>query len=287
MARFPYARVVPVDGVRCEVLWERVLDGVSLHTPAVEAVQWGMAYVEARGMGRLYGSETAWCEALLGEVEQAVQMPARVGVAGSRFAAWVAVKSSESGFQVVEQPDRVFLSPFPVAELPLPEETLRRLLVLGIRTIGGFARLPATSVAEQFGPEALEAHRCARGLDNRPPMGRRREVVEVHLDFDLPETADGPLLASMLAASQRVLTHLSKRGLAVRRVGLELQLAGEEARHRVAHIGGTLGKAAFQAALQNLLADVGCEGGGVVSVCLKFTGLEPLGGRQLALCAHA
>lgn len=287
LARCPNARVVPMDRVRCQTLWECVLDALSLHTPAVEDVRWGMVYLDASGMDRLYGSEIAWCQAVRQAVERIAQMPARVGVAGSRFAAWLAAKSSESGIGVVEQADRAFLSPFPVAELPLSEEILRRLTLLGIRTIGKFARLPATSIAEQFGPEALQAHCCAKGLDNHPLSGQRREVLEVHLEFDVPETAREPLLASMLAASQKVLARLGKGGLAVRRVALELQVAEGKSQKHEAYIGGTLGKATFQATLQNLLAGVGGEGNGVISACLTFTGLESATGRQLDLFAHA
>lgn len=287
LARCPNARVVPLDSDRCQALWERVLDALTLHTPAVEEVQWGMAYLDARGMDRLYGSEIAWGQAVRQEVERTAKMPARVGVAGSRFAAWLAAQSSQSGIGVVEQADRAFLSPFPLSELPLPENTLRRLTLLGIRTIGGFARLPAASVAEQFGPEARQAHRSAKGLDTHPPSGRRREVLEVHLDFDVPETTREPLLASMLAASQKVLARLDKSGLAVRRVALELQVAEGGTQERVAYIGWTLGKAAFQAVLENFLADIGGEGNGVASIRLSFTGLEPATGRQLDLFAHA
>ena len=289
LARCPDARVVPVDHARCLGVWERILDALALHSPGMEEARWGTAYLDAGGMAGLYGSEANWCQAVRAEVRHAAQMEARLGVAGSRFAAWVAAKSCEPerGYRIVEQPDRAFLSPFPVDELPLPEETLRRLRLLGIRTIGGFARLPATSVAEQFGPDTLEAHRCARGADAHPLSGQRREVLEVQLDFDVPETGLRPLLDAMLAASRGTLARLDKSGLAVRRITLQARLDGGGTWERAAWVGGELGKAKLQTMLASLLSGLGGDGGGVASVCLKFAGLEPRVGLQLNLFAHA
>ncbi|MBC7258740.1 MAG: DNA polymerase Y family protein [Chloroflexi bacterium] len=287
LARCPDARVVPLDRARCQALWERVLDALALHSPAVEEARWGLAYLDASGMAGLYGSEEAWCQAVRQEVEHASQMPARIGVAGSRFAAWLAAKTAESGVGVVEQADRAFLSPFPVAELPLAEDTVRRLHLLGIRTIGAFARLPATSVAEQFGPDALEAHQWARGMDNRPLSGQRREVVEVNLDFDIPETGREPLAQALLAASQKALARLGKSGLAVRRVTLQARLDKGETWERTAWVGEAVGPSKLHSLLQGLLAGLGGDGDGIASVSLKFAGLEPTVGRQLNLFAHA
>lgn len=289
LARCPDARAIPVDRVRCLEMWEQILDALALHSPVVEDARWGTAYLDAGGMAGLYGSETAWCGAVREEVGLVVQVKAQVGVAGSRFAAWVAAKSCEpeTGHQEVEQPDRAFLAPCPVGELPLSEEALRRLSLLGIRTIGGFARLPATSVAEQFGPDALDAHRWARGADNRPLSGQRREALEVQLDFEVPEIAREPLLEAMLAASQGTLGRLDKGGLAVRRIALEARLAGGERWERAAWVGGALGKAKLHAVLEGLLAGLGGDEHGVASVCLKFAGLESRTGKQLNLFAHA
>lgn len=283
------ARTVPVDRARCLDTWERVLDALARHSPVVEDARWGTAYLDAAGMAGLYGSEIDWCRAVRAEVRRIAPMDARVGIAHSRFAAWVAAKSCdpERGIGIVEQPDRAFLSPFPARELPLSEETLRRLGLLGIRTIGGFARLSGTSVAEQFGPESVEAHRSARGLDDGPLAGQRREVLEVQLDFDVPESARGPLLEALLAASQGTLARLERGGLAVRRIALEARVDRGATWERAAWVGGGLGKAGLQAALGGLLSGLGGDGDGVASICLKFAGLESMSGKQLNLFAHA
>ena len=74
LARCPDARAIPVDRARCLEMWERVLDALALHSPVVEDVRWGTAYLDAGGMAGLYGSEATWCGAVRAEVGLVVQV---------------------------------------------------------------------------------------------------------------------------------------------------------------------------------------------------------------------
>ena len=71
---------------------------------------------------------------------------------------------------------RAFLAGQPVATLPLDADALLQLRHLGIRTLGQYARLPATGVLTRFGQAGRTAQRWAQGLDDRPVRrpGRRR-----------------------------------------------------------------------------------------------------------------
>ncbi|MFH1084270.1 MAG: hypothetical protein V1772_00705, partial [Chloroflexota bacterium] len=128
LARCPTARVVPAEPRRYQEAWQAALERLALHTPAVEDARQGVAYLEARGLGALYGGEGAWCQAALAEVRQATDLVARMGVAGTRFATWVAACTSAlpPGFEGVASDTGAFLAPFSVRWLPLSAETLRR-----------------------------------------------------------------------------------------------------------------------------------------------------------------
>jgi protein ImuB len=289
LARCPDALVVQADPTYYQEVWERILEALAQHAPIVESDGRGTAYLDAAGMGALYGSEGVWCETIQAEIRQAAQMAGQVGVAAFKFAAFMAAKQStaEPGYEIVQGSDRGFLAAFPVGILPLNEETRRRLGLLGILTLGDFARLPATAVAEQFGPESLQAQRWAKGEDDRPLAGLRRKVVEVHLDFDVPEDRQDPLLEAMAAMSRKSLEQLARNGLAIRRIALEAQLAGGETWERSAWVGELPGPRKLRAVLEGLLNGLHGDGNGVTEVRLTFAGLEPAVGRQLDLFAHA
>jgi nucleotidyltransferase/DNA polymerase involved in DNA repair len=288
LARCPDAHIVQADDAHYQGAWERIVETLELHSPVVEAASWGVAYLDARGMGVLYGSESSWCQAVRQGVWQGAQMKAQVGVADSKFSAWVAARecSSESGCQVVGQSDRSYLASLPVGELPLPNEARRRLYLLGIRTAGQFARLPHAAVAEQLGPESLKAHQWSRGEDQRPLLGQRCKALEVHCEFDAPENRQRAIIGAVLGASSEALSHLHRNGLTTRRVVMEIQLDGGEWLKRSAWIGALLGPKRFHTLLENLLGNLEGDGVGVMEVRLKLIGLEPMIGGQLSLFAH-
>ncbi len=289
LARCPNACVVPANHAHYQEVWERVVEALATHSPVVEGETWDVAYLDARGMAGLYGCEPSWCQAIGEAVWRGAQLQAQLGVAGSKFAAWMAARSCspDAGYQVVEQSDRSYLSSFPLDELPLSNETRRRLHLLGIHTMGKYARLPISSVAEQFGPQSQEAHRWARGEDHRPLSGRRRQVLEVRCEYDVAENRREPLLEALLVKSKKALDHLQRRGLTIRRITANIQIDSEEWLERYAWVGGPLGPRKLRTVLGNFLDSLGGDGAGVVEIRLKLLGLEPMMGGQLNLFAHA
>ena len=81
LARCPGARVVEAAPDRYRAAWEMALSRLAAHSPTVEDARKGVAYLEARGMGALYGDERAWCQTLREALAQ-TDLDARLGVAG-------------------------------------------------------------------------------------------------------------------------------------------------------------------------------------------------------------
>jgi len=288
LTRCPDAQVIQGDRTLYQEVWERILEALGQHSPLVEEEAWGMAYLDAGGTSALYGSEMSWCQAVCQEVRQSARMQAQLGVAGSKFTAQVAARScpSSSSYQIVSQDDRSYLSSLPVSWLPLSAETHRRLHLLGIRTIGRFASLPAPAIAEQFGTQNLQAHRWARGKDNRPLVGHSPRIWEAHLEFQVPETRREPLLAALVAASRQALDDLKRGLLAVQRIYVRVRLFGGEMLERSTWIGNMLGPRKLRTVLKNLLDSLKGDDLGIVEIWIKLIGLKPWGGRQLSLFAQ-
>jgi len=292
-ARCPGALLLPADRPAYEVVWGKLLLAAADHTPAVEAVAPGLAYLDATGLVPLYPSETAWGEAVLSAVQRAVGVSAGLGIARTKCVAQLAAADAQPGQgPLLVQGDRAFLAPRPLADLPLDDETLRRCALLGLRTVGRFAALPRPAVAEQFGPEALTAHDWARGCDPRPVQSRLCASLSRRHSFAVPAQDAIALHAILAELGAALLQNLSRRGLAVRWARLRVRYERGGSESVAAWLGNGAGQPKLERALRWLVdglqgpAGATGWGAGVSELSLALTGLEPLAGVQLDLFAH-
>jgi protein ImuB len=196
---------------------------------AVEPERPGLVCFDARGLLRLHGGT----EGVLRAVRTALHMPARFGIAPSRFAAVAAATRARTRRPEVvgggtdgRAAARSYLAPLPVALLrarpslsALPEALER----LGIRTLGELAALPAAALADRFGKPGLLAYELARGGDSalspRPASEFLREALE------LPEAASGVQLERGLGLLiDRLLARRERRGRTLRSVVISAKL---------------------------------------------------------------
>lgn len=122
---------------------------------------------------------------------------ARLGWARGKFTAWVAATRAKPGQPIIVRDDaRIdFLRAQPVAALPLHPDNHRRLLQLGLKTMGDLAALPEAAVTAQFGREGKAAWRLAAGKFDEPVTGKvRPQPIVASLDYPSP-VADRGMLA--------------------------------------------------------------------------------------------
>jgi DNA polymerase-4 len=157
-----------------------------------------------------------------------------IGLAAGKFAAQVAATLGRPNHARVIEPgeDAPFLASQTIAFLPLEGETLRRLQLLGIRTLGDLARIPRAAFVAQFGAEAEGLHRLASGQPAerpiRPPRDGRRHEQASHT-FE-PAVADSQVLASVVRRlAGQVVARLETGGLEAREVYLVWEW--EDGRH--------------------------------------------------------
>ncbi|MBN1401138.1 MAG: hypothetical protein JXA74_09890 [Anaerolineae bacterium] len=282
------ARVIPADRSLYQKAWQEIEAVLEEHSPAIETKQLGLAYLDARDMGRLYGDEATWCETINQEIQQTAHMQARIGVAPARFAAWVAARSLRSacGHHLIAEQARSYLAPLPVSWLPLSEELRRRLAILGFQTLGQFAELKPATVVEQFGPDSLRFHRWARGEDVEPLAAQRRRAIHTQITFEVPETNQGALLAAITTAVQKSWDEKMRHILAVRRLHLQVRMFAGETWEGSAWVGQTLGLQKLHHIVARLLDEMPKTGQGISELEITLGGLEPATGSQLALFAH-
>jgi protein ImuB len=232
-ARCPRLTLVPPDPAGVADSWERLLVRLESIGAAVEPERPGLVCFDASGLLRLYGRArgvSTPLEGVLSAARGALQVPARFGVAPSRFAAVAAATRARVRRPMIvpgdERKAREFLAPLPVALLrarPALADMPEALERLGIRTLGELAVLPPAAIADRFGRAGLLAHELACGGDGvlrpRPASEFLRESLE------LPEAASGVQLERGLGLLiDRLLARRERRGRTLRTVVLSAVL---------------------------------------------------------------
>jgi protein ImuB len=237
LARCPRLTLVPPDPAGVADLWERLLVRLESVGAAVEPERPGLVCFDARGLLALHGG----LGGVLRAARETLRVPARYGVAPSRFAAVAAATRARSRRPEIvgdgprpaitdgdgrrpgdggRELARTYLASLSVALLRarpalahLPEALER----LGVKTLGELAALPVAALADRFGREGLLAHELACGGDSdlspRPAGEFLREALE------LPEAASGIQLERGLGLLiDRLLARRERRGRTLRAV---------------------------------------------------------------------
>jgi protein ImuB len=228
LARCPKLMLVPPDPAGVADLWERLLVRLESMGAAVEPERPGLACFDAQGLLRLQGGISG----VLAAARRALRVPARFGVAPSRFAAVAASTRARVRRPVIVSGGRTeardFLAPLPVALLraraALAEaglhETLERL---GVQTLGELAALPPAALADRFGRLGLLAYELASGGDGELCPRQPTEILRESLQ--LPDAASGPQLERGLGLLiDRLLARRERQGRTLRAVVLSAVL---------------------------------------------------------------
>ena len=269
---------------RYQVIWDDILHAVERVAFTFEPAAQGLVYVGVDELLTYNRPLDAITGALLRCAPPALEP--RIGTAPTRFTALLAARQAAPGARRVVAEDELstFLGPQPVQAMPLSAEMLRRLRVLGLRTLGDLRALPRSALAAQFGPEGALAWELARGDDLEPlrPQRRRLRLIE-QLSLETPLASRPALMVAWEQTLVRLVRQQAFRGLAARQA--LLQAATERDRqwsrtitfkepladlHRIwSALRAALDEAQFPAPLSELV--------------VELSGLEPAVGHQLAL----
>lgn len=300
--RSPQLVVVAADPARDLRAWEPAVVAVEALAPGVEVVGAGVLALATRGPSRYYGGDHALGARVAAAIDAAVAelagpaAGARIGVADGRFAAEIATRvvpaaggdGTHRVVVVATGTSAAWLAPLPAAALDRPAlvDLWGRL---GIRTLGEVAALDARAVLARFGEEGMEAHRLARGLDERPPAARL-PPPDLAAAAELDPPADRVDAAAFVARALAEELHerLSALGLACTRISIEAETEHGEHLSRLWRHDGTLTAAAVAERVRWQLdgwlraqGDGGGTSGGLTLLRLRPDEVRPDHGRQL------
>ena len=163
-------------------------------------------------------------------------LSSRAAVAdGPRLARLAALHGREPVGRLPPGRAAAVLAGVPLDALDLADDLSRRLRLLGLRTLGDLARLPASTLPRRFGDDGAALARLARGLDAWVPPafvpgGPIAEALELEAPLDTLE----PLLFALKRLLDRVELRLRGRGAATTR--LEVRLGQDDGATLVAEV---------------------------------------------------
>jgi len=282
----PEAVFLPIAEDKYLRAFEELLEVLQSFSPEVEPDSLGKAYLEVSGLKALYGDDGRLCRSIDLAVRERTQLEAMLGLASSKFVAWVAACCTELKKALIVKPgqERSFLRDLPIDLLPMTEEMRRRLLLLGIKTMGAFASLPAQAVTTQFGKEGRLAHRLACGRDERRVMPWHRELsLEGSREFDSAIETMGVLLESAKELVRDLIEELRASFRMCQRVVVTLHFDNGLSRERgLAFHEPTSSREKIESNIAQLLGsfEYPC---GVSGLSIYFRGMGPESGKQLQL----
>ena len=210
----------------------------------------------------------------------------RLGLAPGPFTARIAAARARPGRLLSIEDARAFLAPLPSRELPLDEEQLERLDLLGLRTLGAVAALGPRELESQLGLEGRHAVLLARGLEPDqltpwyPPL-----FTSAHRQFDSPVEDREALLFVARALCSDLAEEMSLRGSGAKHVQVRLLFESGDPDTRDSVVRHPLSSAAEMFGLIGSWIKEWQPRAPITELWIELPVLETAGRRQLRLWA--
>lgn len=212
-ARCPKLTLLTPDPAGAQHEWEQLLRRLEQIGAMVEPGPPGIVYFDPDGLRGLYGGLAK----VLEKARLAAGRPVHIGIAETRFCAWVAARMSRTRRAKLidsDQRRRDFLGPLPVDLLrtrPELEHVVSALERLGIATLGELAAMRRDHLLERFGTTGMLARDLVHGREDplvtRPVVERVGEWIELH-----ESAGAGQLERALELLAERLLTRPERAG---------------------------------------------------------------------------
>ncbi len=223
-------RAFSLEGMRSAE--QALVDVARSVSPRVMSAAAGLVFIDLAGTQALFPTERGLMTALetrLTDVGLAVggggPASVRLGIGPTRTVAELAARHREGGRILDASAAASFLVPLPLDLLEPPTELADRLTHWGVRTLGQLARISRDALGARLGEAGVRLARRANGLD-LAPFRQHPEIVrfEEGAESEWAIANLEPLAFFLRAIFERLVRRVRLRGLALRRLRLELAL---------------------------------------------------------------
>lgn len=233
--------VAPRMGVYAAVS-EQVFRIFERYTPLVEPLSLDEGFMDVTGSRAFFGDGSSIAARIKADVRAETGLTISVGVATSKYVAKVAsdLRKPDGLVVVPAGEEGAFLAPLPVGRLwGAGPVTQKRLMDLGIATIGDVQRLPEERLAAWVGEAAAaHYHALAHGIDAREVETERDAKSLSHeTTFEDDVTDEETLRRVLLELSEAVGRRLRRHGMRGAVVRLKLRYPPFETHTRQRKLG--------------------------------------------------
>ena len=181
-----------------------------------------MAIIDIRGLRALYGCPESIGKAI---AERVADLGASVGIAANPHSAIAAARGFVGLTVIPPGEEGRVLSGLPLSLLSPDEETQQTLNDWGIRNFAELAALPEDGIAERLGSAGVRLRQMARGMDARPIVPSKEDLVfKAGMQLDHSLELLEPLLFILSRLLKDICSSLGSHSLAANELELWLDL---------------------------------------------------------------
>jgi len=217
-------------------MFENVLEIAERFSPRIEALSGPLnsyaqthtlsvsLLIDRTGTETLFGTAEQYARKLKSELE-AAGFPCSVATCSNAEASLILARS-HTGVICVQTHDLAKkLAPLPIALLRCDDATLTVFGRWGVRTLGGLAALPETSLISRIGQQARRLQRLARGTEDHLLVPEEEDLIlSETATLDTPLVLLDSLLFVVSPMLERIMRRAVERAYALRSLTLILQL---------------------------------------------------------------
>lgn len=220
------ARVIEADEAHQRREFQDVLRALQQRCPSVQPDQMGCAYLDLTGLEEMYGGDAKLALALQRSLLQGFR--SRIGIGQGKFVAYLAAQLAETGSAFKAPPDaKAFVRQFPVECLPATAATIASLRQFGLKTLRDVASIGIGPLQTQFGPEGKRIWQLANGVDTRPLVPMKEEVlVSASMFLPYANVSLDMLLLGLESLSKKIFAQREIRGKYAGKADVELSSTG-------------------------------------------------------------
>jgi len=230
LQRCPHAVVVPPTFERYRETSAQVMEVFRSITPLVEPLSIDEAFLDVRGVKRLWGSPGEVASLIRRRVKEEIGITCSVGGASTKHVAKMASTASKPNGRLIIPAARTqeFLDPRPAGSLwGVGPKAAAALAGRAIHTIRDIRETPVEVLARVLGAtQAQRIHELANGLDARGIETERAEKSVSHEETFSNDVSDTAFLnAEVLRLADRVAVRLRRGGIEASGVAIKLRFA--------------------------------------------------------------
>lgn len=220
---------IPILAQRTDykLLYEEILSSVAGVALRIESVEPATLFIDISRLPNMYRSEEKLAYALVSLIADKFHLKAKAGVGNSRFLALEAALCARENVLVVPPgSEKQFLTPLGIERLPVADDILERLHMLGIHTLGQVGAFTLSALTSQFGSIGGVLWEIVNGIEEQ---GRIPCAFTIN-DIDQEIVCDGPVYlkeqirTALLALLDKLCTELEDLNKSCRAIQLIFDL---------------------------------------------------------------